>query len=152
MDNNLKCANCDIPEFSLNGLSCWGKIVYIYDGDTIHIVISYNNFLTKFICRLHGIDTKEIKSTNDNDKLLAIKARNYLINKISMNTPDNISKKDIKDICSKSDKLVWINCFEFDKYGRLLIEIKDNNNSIKSYNQELIDLGLALPYFGGHKN
>jgi endonuclease YncB( thermonuclease family) len=155
-NNNLMCSNCNVPEFTLNGTSCWGKIVYVYDGDTVHIVIDFNNNLTKFNCRLSGIDTKEMRSTNLNDKELAIKARNFLLSKITNDNLNNTSqsgvKRDIIDLCSKSRKLVWVNCLEFDKYGRLLVEIKDNPNADKSYNQELIDLGLAVPYFGGHKD
>lgn len=150
-NDNLMCSDCNIPEFSLNGLSCWGKIVYVYDGDTVHIVINFNNSLTKFNCRLYGIDTKEMKSSNLDDKELAIKARDFLLSKITTNVSNNLKKNNIKDLCSESRKLVWINCLEFDKYGRLLVEIKDNPKSEKSYNQELIDLGLAVSYYGGHK-
>ena len=150
-NDSLMCSDCNVPEFTLNGLSCWGKIVYVYDGDTVHIVINFNNNLTKFNCRLSGIDTKEMKSTNLNDKELAIKARNFLLSKITDDNLNNLMKNNIKDLCSKSKKLVWVNCLEFDKYGRLLVEIKDEPTSEKTYNQELIDLGLAVPYFGGHK-
>jgi endonuclease YncB( thermonuclease family) len=153
-NDNLMCSNCDIPEFSLNGLSCWAKIVYVYDGDTVHIVIKFNDVLTRFNCRLFGIDTKEMKSTNITDKEIAIQARNYLINKLNCVDVDlnNINKNNIKDLCANSKKLVWVNCLEFDKYGRLLIEIKDTPQSTKTYNQELIDLGLAYAYYGGTKN
>lgn len=156
-DNSLMCSTCDVPEFSLNGLSCWAKIVYVYDGDTVHIVINFNHSLTKFNCRLFGIDTKEMKSTNSNDKDYAIQARNHLLSKIldSTNTNtnlNNINKNNIKELCANSKKLVWVNCLEFDKYGRLLIEIKDTPQSTKTYNQELIDLGLAYAYYGGTKN
>ena len=154
--NSLSCSDCNVPEFSLNGLSCWGKIVYVYDGDTVHIVINFNNSLTKFNCRLYGIDTKEMKSTNPADKELAIKARDFLLSKLNVtnylnNTSTKNTKNNIRDLCSESRKLVWVNCLEFDKYGRLLVEIKDTPTSEKSYGQELIDLGLAVPYFGGHK-
>ena len=156
MDNNeLLCSDCNIPKFSLNGLSCWGKIVYVYDGDTVHIVINFNNSLTKFNCRLYGIDTKEMTSTNQSDKESAIKARDFLLSKLTFNVSDKLNntstKRNIKDLCSESRKLVWVNCLEFDKYGRLLVDIKDTPSSDKTYSQELIDLGLGVAYYGGHK-
>lgn len=151
MNTDLKKASSNVQEFSLNGLSCWGKIVYVYDGDTVHIVINFNNLLTKFNCRLFGIDTKEMKSSNPADKELAIKARNHLLLKMGDNLEKCNTIEGRNDLCSKSEKLVWVNCLEFDKYGRLLVELKDTPSSNKTYNQELIDMGLAVPYYGGHK-
>jgi hypothetical protein len=41
-------------------------------------------------------------------------------------------------------------CFDFDKYGRLLIEIYDGS-TVKSINQEMIDNSYAIAYDGGTK-
>ena len=160
---NLATINSDINEFSLKGQEHIAKVVYIYDGDTVHIVINLNNVPTKFNCRLIGIDSPEMLPKNVNDQALkakeiekAIKARNYLITKVTDQQIVNkkISKKDIKDLCAKSRKLINVKCFDFDKYGRLLIEIYDRTNgtnTTKSINQNMIDLGYAVAYDGGTK-
>ena len=151
--DKLICCDCEVPLFSLNGNTYICKVVYIYDGDTVNVVIDFNNKLTKFNCRLLGIDTCEMTSKDTTKKDSAIKARNFLINKFSKESvKDNITKKDIKMILSKSVKLCYVKCYDFDKYGRLLIDLYDNEKSTISYNQELINNNLAVSYDGGHKN
>jgi hypothetical protein len=34
----LKTATLDVEKFTLEGTSMYGKMVHIYDGDTVHIV------------------------------------------------------------------------------------------------------------------
>jgi hypothetical protein len=36
--NKLKLVNEDVPKYSLKGKKLIGKVVYVYDGDTVHIV------------------------------------------------------------------------------------------------------------------
>ena len=156
----LELANSDIKEFSLEGKKLWAKVVYVYDGDTIHIVFKMNKQLFKFNCRLLGIDSHEIVPKNISDGILrnleilsAIKSRNYLISLV-VNIPiekETMTKKEIKLMCSKSTKLVWIKAYKFDKYGRLLIEVFDSPDSTKSFNQEMIDKNYAVEYDGGAK-
>lgn len=158
--NNLESSTFDIKEFSLNGKNMWGKVVYVYDGDTVHIVFKLNNELVKFNCRLLGIDSPEISPKNISDEelrnqeiALAIISRNFLIKQV-VNIPlenDSMNKQEVKTFCSKSSKLVWIKAYEFDKYGRLLVELYDSPNSSKSFNQDMIDKKYALPYDGGTK-
>jgi hypothetical protein len=87
------------------------------------------------------------------EKENAIKARNYLFEKMTdiKITDNNISKKELDILCGKSVKLVWVKCFEFDKYGRLLVELYEDNISNKSFNSDLIDLKYANPYEGKTK-
>jgi len=149
----LKCVNCDIGEFTLAGLEDYAKVVHVYDGDTCHVVIKYNDRFAKFTCRLLGLDTAEMTSKDETKKQKAIQARNFLINKVTGQTvkPD-ITKKEIKELLSKSNKLCYVNFFEQDKYGRWLVELYENKNDKKTINQQLIDNGLACSYDGGHKN
>ncbi len=156
----LNTCNSIISEFSLNGLYILGKVVYVYDGDTVHIVINFNNKLTKFNCRLLSIDSpeicpKNIKDLNKRNEEIesAIKSRNYLINQIS-NYPianSKMTKTEIKEICSKSTKLIWVKCFDFDKYGRLLVELYNSKDAQISINQLMIENKYAIKYDGGTK-
>ena len=158
-NEKLKLVNDDVPKYSLKGKKLTGKVVHIYDGDTVHIVFYIMNSFVNFICRLDGIDTPEICPKNNNsveNKLLeknaGIKSRNYLmskvVNNLSDNLSENISKKDIKNICEKSTKLITVNCGDFDKYGRLLVELFDNDLCI---NQDMINNKFAVAYDGGTK-
>lgn len=149
----LKCVDCDIGEFTLSGLEDYAKVVHVYDGDTCHVVIKYNNRFTKFTCRLLGLDTAEMTSKDETKKQRAIQARNFLINKVTGQTvKHDITKKEIKELLSKSNKLCYINFYEQDKYGRWLVDLYENKDDKKTINQQLIDTGLACPYDGGHKN
>jgi endonuclease YncB( thermonuclease family) len=139
------------PYFNINGIFI-GKCVSVYDGDTVNIV--FNPFglntdqIYRFRTRLLGIDTPEIKTKNMNEKKKAILVRQYL-----------------RDLIL--NKLVYIKCEGFDKYGRLLVYIydklhelpdmtnKDNNlkmgGILNSVNQILIDKEYAYSYDGGKK-
>ena len=157
--NDLSKVNCNIKKFTLDGTQMWGKVVHIYDGDTVHIVFIINNCYSKFVCRMAHIDTpemtpKNIKDENERnkEKEAAIKARNYLFEQVTdMKITSTVTKKDLDILCEKSQKLIWVKCFEFDKYGRLLVELYHDDKSTISINMDMIDNKLALPYEGKTK-
>jgi endonuclease YncB( thermonuclease family) len=171
LEKELKLTTYETKEFSLVGLTLTAKVVYVYDGDTIHCVVKCPNMgdtLTKINCRLLHIDSPEICPKNVSNNTLkqkeiesAVKSRNYLIERVTdQKTTDNMSKKDIKELCSNSKKLVTIKCFDFDKYGRVLIEIYDKScdkhcfaskSNEHSINMEMIEGKYAVPYDGGTK-
>lgn len=62
-----------------------------------------------------------------------------------------MNKNKVKIFCSKASKLVWVKAYEFDKYGRLLVELYDGPNLPKSFNQYMIDKKYAVAYDGGTK-
>jgi endonuclease YncB( thermonuclease family) len=157
---NLEIADSNIPKFSLNSFYMLGKVVYVYDGDTVHIVFNLNNKLIKFNCRLILIDSPEICPKNIKDLNIrneeiksAIKSRNYLIDQISNKPIINsiMTKYEIKELCAKSTKLIWVKCFDFDKYGRLLVELYNTKDAQVSINQLMIDNKYAQSYDGGTK-
>ncbi len=110
-----------------------GVVIKVYDGDTITIASKVpglkNSDTYKFSIRLNGIDTPEMKTKNEDEKEIAIKARDALSNKIY---GKNITLKDVKT----------------EKYGRLLCEIYYKGEHL---NKWLIDNRYALPYDGGTK-
>lgn len=134
IDNNT-------PEFSLNNFNSEGKIVSVYDGDSVHIVLPLNLIkmndttninevkLYKFNCRLNGLDTPEIRTKNIQEKEFGLKVRDILRDKIL-------------------NKIVKVKCGDFDKYGRLLVDIYLEDLHI---NKWLIDNGYANNYDGGKK-
>jgi endonuclease YncB( thermonuclease family) len=120
------------PKFTLSGKNFVGKCVHVYDGDTVHVVFStaeINSGVYKWVIRLTGIDTPEMKSKNQVEKDAALRARDYLRGEIL-------------------DKIVIVECGEFDKYGRLLGKIHINDSCV---NNKMIELGHAKAYDGGTK-
>lgn len=141
------------PEFSLHGLKMYIRVVSIYDGDTIKAIVPFMGQFFKFTIRLSGIDTCEIKSKNQQNKDLALSARNRLFElvtsqKISQN---DLSKKDLESLLDKHVYLVWANLLEFDKYGRLLANIYITTDSINSFSDILVSEKLAYKYTGDTK-
>ena len=152
--------NDDIQLFSLNGQTNIGKVVEMYDGDTCKIVMLVGNDLLKFSCRLLGLDTPEMKPpldkpNRDIEILNANKCRNRLLQlSTSCNcTVDTIIKKtEIKTLLKTNKKIIVVKCHEFDKYGRLLVELLPIGTTDKTINQILIDEGYAKAYDGGTKD
>jgi len=159
-NQNLIESTYDTPEHSLNNLFIEGKVVNVYDGDTVHIVFSLNNKLVKYNCRLLGIDSPEIcprsipdKAKREMEIASAIKSRNYLISLVTggIEPPYELNKKTIKEFCGKSQKLVFVKCHNFDKYGRLLVEIFLNKSDTNSVNKLMVAGKYAVEYDGGTK-
>lgn len=155
----------DIPEYSLANNNYIGKIVDIYDGDTCKIILLKNDNFIRFNCRLIGVDTPEMKINKKHDneydslslKDKAYKARNRLIQLgtnilISLDNMDSHVK--ITKILKENSKLIMVKCHEFDKYGRLLVELYDISLFEKggiSYNQVMINEKFANSYNGKTK-
>lgn len=143
MGNTIFCDCClryktnDMPLYKLNGLfRC--KVVDVYDGDTVTIVL-YNKFsYEKHKLRMYGYDSPEMKPKldleNREDEIKKAKnAKEYLIELVL-------------------DKIVSFESMGYDKYGRLLGKLYLLNYCNKNeVNQNMIDKGHGYPYFGGTK-
>jgi endonuclease YncB( thermonuclease family) len=62
----------------------------------------------------------------------------------------DIKKDDVNNILGKNKKIITVKCLEFDKYGRLLVELY-NKDGTKSFNDILVEKNLAVKYDGGTK-
>ena len=127
MSLNWDEVNSDTEELSFENQVITGKVVSVYDGDTVKCVFPLNNKFYKWNCRINGIDTPEIRTRSKLEKEMGFKARDFLREKILK-------------------KMVEIHCGEFDKYGRLLVNIKLDNEDMSEL---LISEGLAFKYDGG---
>ena len=130
MEINWDEIDDSIEELTFKNDIKYGKVVSVYDGDTIKVVFLLADKLYKWNCRLDRVDTPELRTRNDLEKELGYSVRDKLREKIL-------------------NKIVKIKCGEFDKYGRLLTEIYINDN--ESVNQWLIDNKMAFEYHGGTK-
>ena len=113
------------------------KVVHVYDGDTIHVVFNALGDYYKWNCRIYGIDTPELRTKNSLEK-----EKGYEIKKI-------VSDHFL-------NKIVDIKCYDFDKYGRLLIDIFllpeiDNPKNYNMLSEWMVDNKYAHSYFGGTK-
>jgi len=120
-----------IPKFSFNNYKTIIKIIKVIDGDTVTGIFKYNNKFYKYNFRLNGIDTAEIHSKKDNEKKLAIVAKDYLQQLI-------INKNLLAEFLN------------FDKYGRILVNLYLNDTETVSNN--LINGGYAHIYNGETKS
>jgi endonuclease YncB( thermonuclease family) len=169
---DLRKSNNNTKEFSLEKKILLGKVVDCYDADTCKINFVLNNRLSKFTCRLYGIDTPEIKPSKEKEDReeeisKAIIAKNFLINHIirknELEKEKKYKKKEIEAILENNENLIKVKCGKFDKYGRLLVELypyqdieytKQTGGVIEfnnSYNKKLINDGHAYEYYGGTK-
>ena len=106
-----------------------GKVIKVYDGDTITVGAILLDKPYRFSVRLRGIDTPEMKGGSAHEKELAIKAR------------DELSKRIM-------NKIVTLKNLETEKYGRILADVYLEEECM---NQWLIKEGFAKKYDGGHK-
>ena len=125
--------------FSFIGQSFVGIPANIYDGDTLSIIFVYNGNPVKYRCRALGYDSPEMKPSLSNP------------NRIEEKELANAAKDRFIELLTKhADKNIFIKCHEFDKYGRLLVEIW-NNVDKDSINTMMINEGHGKPYQGGTK-
>lgn len=112
----------------------YGKVVKVYDGDTITIIApvlnSSSHSIHKFSIRLLGIDCPEIKTKNSQEKKIAIIARELLESKIL-------------------DKYIYLNNISYDKYGRILAEVYYDGQNMCDF---MLDKRVAVKYNGGTKS
>jgi len=113
-------------------ISC-GKVVKVYDGDTITIATKYpgveNSPIYRFSVRLNGIDSAEIKGKTFAEKEQAILARDALSTLIM-------------------NKIVFLKNLSMEKYGRILADVYLDDLNI---NQWMLDNKHAVSYDGGTK-
>ena len=154
------------PEFSLSGICTFGRLVDIIDGDSLSIILPVLNNFYKYNVRLNGIDTCEMKSKSQENKELALKAQKTLLElvvpltqsalagKVDQNYEGELTRKNIKEILDKKITTVFVECLDFDKYGRLLANVYkhgDLGSSPINLSDYLLQHKLAYVYTGNTK-
>jgi endonuclease YncB( thermonuclease family) len=111
-----------------------GKVVKVYDGDTITIANylhpTLKDTIYRFSVRIKNIDCPEMRTKNTEEKEMAIICR---------------------DILSKHifGKMVKLDNLDVDKYGRILADVYYDETNISEF---LISKNLAVLYDGKIKN
>jgi len=111
-----------------------GIVIKVYDGDTITIAFKLpypESPIYRKSVRLNGIDTPEIKGkgVSDKEKVLAIRARDFLASLIM-------------------NKEIELRNISNEKYGRILADIYLDDIYI---NDLMVKEGYAVKYDGGTK-
>ncbi len=151
-------ATMQIPEFSLAGKTLPGKVVACYDGDTFHAVLETPFGLWRFSCRMAGYDTPEMKPPKtkidrDIEKARALKSKHALLTQVSDSVPvlsQTTTNVDLDAAVVKNRKIIQVICKEFDKYGRLLVDVSMPDGT--TVNQWMIQQGYGYAYDGGTKD
>ena len=153
----VKNTSIDNGIFTLNGKQMFGKIVDIYDCDTFTISFYLDGQIKLYKCRLFGVDGAEMQGET---KEMALEAKQFVIETIigkKILNIETMNKKELRNLYK--DNIVFIKCYKFDKYGRLLVDIylcekifcgiyveKDT-----SINKKLLLNGFAKEYYGKTK-
>ena len=129
---------CFLGVFSVQAATEYGtaivsKVISVYDGDTFRVDIdSLPPIVGKNIpIRLNGVDTPEIRGKCKYEKDLAIKARDFVRNKLA-------NAKEIR-----------LTKLQRGKYFRVVADVMIDGVSLE---QELLDNKLAYKYTGGKKS
>jgi endonuclease YncB( thermonuclease family) len=146
-------------KFSFSGIETVCRLVDIYDGDTVLVVFEYHGTFIQITVRLDGIDAPEIRSKDLLEKQQGFLARQKIIDltcngnlTVDTLTVDTLtvesSRADVQEHLKHEIVLVWLRCFDFEKYGRLLgsVSTYKNNEIGDDIGRALIDSGLAKVY------
>ena len=108
------------------------QYVRAYDGDTITVNIPRlpEVFGRNIGIRVRGVDTPEIRGKCDNEKYLAIRARNY-----------------VRSLLENAQKIDLINP-ERGKYFRIVADVRFDGADLRD---SLLHMGYAINYNGGTK-
>jgi micrococcal nuclease len=108
-----------------------GRVIKVYDGDTITIASKMpfeNSPIYRFVIRLNGIDTPEMKGKED-EKIAAREAQKFVSNLIL-------------------NKYVTLKNIKNEKYGRILADVYIEDIHV---NDVLLKEKFAVPYEGSKK-
>jgi endonuclease YncB( thermonuclease family) len=160
MNNILSNYNINnVSKFTLENMFIECRVIDMYDGDTCTCIIPLLDNFYKFNIRLADIDTCEIKSKHSENKNLGVEARKRLCSLISddlLNIELDISRKELVKLLNTKCYILKIRCGSFDKYGRLLGWLFNNDATIEtpneqSFNYILLNEKLAYKYEGKTK-
>jgi len=139
------------PNFSFSGIETVCRLVDIYDGDTVFVIFEYHGTFIQISVRLEGVDAPEIRTKDLLEKQQGILARQKIIdltcsdNEVDHTLTVESSRAEVQEHLKHETVLVWLRCFDFEKYGRLLGNVSTYKNNV-DIGRALIDSGLAKVY------
>lgn len=140
------------PEFSFIGKEFECRLVDIYDADTITVIINVNDKFWKYTVRIYGIDTPEIRTRDDVEKIQAYIARQRVIDLLCYSghcLSVASSRDEIQKYLKNTIIKVWIKCYDFGNFGRLLADVFSFSEKLElgpSIGEVLLQENLANKY------
>lgn len=112
------------------------KLYRVVDGDTIDLLVDLGfNIHHRIRVRLHGVNTPETCAADKLEKSKAIAAKDYVYDWLV--GQDKIFVKTVKDPEAK--------------YGTILGYVYSDENLTACLNDDIIDSGHGVPYYGSKK-
>ena len=143
------------PPFALE--ACAAKVIDVYDADTVTVAIEVlPGQISRWSVRIVGVDAPEIRPKRDNphralEKRAAIRCRDALIERlVGFPVRRGLTRSRVRTLFAASEKLVRLEPIGFDKYGRILGDIKLPDSGVSAKTQ-LIGGGFARDYGGGSR-
>jgi len=125
---NLRSTDTDIEEFSFGGYKTWARCFKVMSADSLIIAFFYNNKPYKFHVKLANVYVPNLESQNNLETRIA-----------------RITLQRLKDFVE--DKLIFIECIQHHESINILhVKIYKDNITTKSYNQQLVEDGLATDH------
>lgn len=126
------------PTFSLLGLKCVGRVLQVYDGDTLWLAVAYpEHKVFKYRVRLYGYDAPEMHP---------LRAHDHRDEEIEAAKK---AKKYLEQLLPESH-IVDVEFFAYDKYGRPLVNLTVPGQT-ETINDQMVKNGYGYAYFGGKK-
>jgi endonuclease YncB( thermonuclease family) len=152
----LKDATATIPSFTFAGSIHPAKVVSCYDGDTFEAVMFIGEKLWKFDCRMSGYDSPEIKplktvANRDSEKAAAVRAKTALLSFVcdGVDSLRTYANKELDELVKQNKKVIELHCKQFDKYGRILVDIPISESD--TVNAWMVKNSYGYEYSGGTK-
>jgi len=158
-----ECVPHKVGRLDLNGRTLVARVVDVYDADTITAVVpvaitsqssttSTQEGLSTVRVRIMDIDANEMRGGTEAQRVAAVKARDFLINRIiSKNggsaaaTGDNLTRPARQALFAATPCIVTLHCDRFDKYGRVLARVLAPSDGV-DYANEMLDAGVVKAY------
>ena len=129
------------------------KIVDVYDADTVTVAFEIDGRLARFPVRISGLDTPEIRPSRSSpnralEVAAARRSRDALVSMFTgLPVTGRHTRRSIRNLLGASERLVRLEPFGFDKYGRVLGDIRLSDGM--SVRDRLLSEGWARSYNGG---
>lgn len=126
------------PTFSLSGLKCVGKVLHVYDGDTLWLAVVYpGQKVYKYRVRLYGYDAPEIHPS------MTLEHREQIMEAA------RTAKAHLESLLRHA-VMVEVEFFAYDKYGRPLVNLRIAGQK-DTINDMMVRDGFGYAYYGGKK-
>lgn len=150
-------------EFTLTGLRVKAKVLNVVDGDTLDLAFFVPmTFLGAAQVQGRGVKTRTVRSVlpfaQDRGFFARMRVRLSEIDTAEKGTNKGvIAKKLLERRLAKIDSIVYAHLLKFEKYGRLLAEVYEDENYSVNIRTSLLAFihpvlgAVAVPYGGGKK-